>query len=108
MIENRRSYRIPFRMKFVYGTEDKVYTGNTVNISSGGIFISALDLLPRETNCKVLFQLLPTEPPISIDAVVKRVSQSTTDPEHIPGLGFQFVGDGQDDVKRRGHNPLQR
>jgi len=100
MIENRRTYRIPFRTKFVFGTEEKVYSGNSVNISAGGIFISCLDLLPRETSCKVLFQLSPTEAPISIGAVIKRVSH-TTDPEHIPGLGFQFVGTGHENVKLR-------
>jgi len=101
MIENRKAYRIPFRTKFVYGTEEKVYSGNTVNISAGGIFVSCMELLPRETSCKVLFQLSPTEEPISINAVIRRVSQSTTDPEHIPGLGFQFIGTGREEVKRR-------
>ncbi len=101
MIENRKTYRIPFRTKFVFGTPEKVYCGNSVNLSAGGIFISCLDLLPRETQCRVLFQLSPEETPISIEAVVKRVSQSTIDPEHIPGLGFQFVGSGHDEVKRR-------
>jgi hypothetical protein len=101
MIENRRNYRIPFRTKFVFGTEEKVYSGNSINISAGGIFVSCLDLLPRETSCKVLFQLSPTEAPISISALIKRVSQSTTDPEHIPGLGFQFVGSGHEEVKLR-------
>ncbi|MEO5668473.1 MAG: PilZ domain-containing protein [Bdellovibrionota bacterium] len=101
MIENRKAYRVPFRTKFVYATEEKVITGNTVNLSAGGIFISALELLPRETQCKVLFQLSPDEAPISISAIIKRVSQSTTDPEHIPGLGFQFVGAGHEEVKQR-------
>lgn len=101
MIENRKAYRLPFRTKFVFGTEDKVYSGNTVNISAGGIFISCMDLLMRETSCKVLFQLSPLEAPISIGAVIKRVSQSTIDPEHVPGLGFQFAGTGQEEVKQR-------
>jgi hypothetical protein len=101
MIENRKAYRIPFRTKFVFGTHEKVYSGNTINLSAGGIFISCLELLPRETQCKALFQLAPQEPPISIEAVIKRVSQSTVDPEHIPGLGFQFIGAGHEGVKRR-------
>jgi len=101
MIENRKAYRIPFRTKFVFSTPEKVYTGNSANISAGGIFVSCLELLPRETLCKALFQLTPDDVPIAIEAVIKRVSQSTTDPEHIPGLGFQFAGTGQEDVKRR-------
>jgi hypothetical protein len=101
MIENRKTYRIPFRRKFVFSSADTVHTGNSVNISAGGIFVSCLKVLPRETLCKCLFQLSSDDEPISIEAVVKRVSQSTTDPEHIPGLGFQFVGSGREDVKRR-------
>lgn len=99
MIENRKAYRIPFRTKFVFGTPERLYSGNTVNISAGGIFVSALELLPRETHCRVLFQLDLNEPPISIEAIVKRVAQSTADPEHIPGLGFQFVGSSQEAVQ---------
>lgn len=91
MIENRKSFRIPFRTKFVFANESNVFTANSVNISSGGIFVSCLETLPRETMCKALFLLTPESDPINIDVVVKRVSQSTTDPEHVPGLGFQFV-----------------
>ena len=101
MLENRKSYRIPFRGKFVYGDTQSVFTGNALNISAGGIFVSSLNLLKRETHCQVLFQLRPEEQPICMEALVKRVSQSTADPEHIPGLGFQFIGDDKEDVKDR-------
>lgn len=101
MLENRRSYRIPFREKFVYGTADAVHTGNALNISNGGIFISASEHFPRETFCKVLFQLRPEEAPVVMNAVVKRVAQGTSDPEDIPGLGFQFVGSETDPVMKR-------
>lgn len=101
MLENRKSYRIPFRTKFIFGLGQGVYTGNAINISAGGIFVSSLRLLPRDALCTILFQLRPDELPINMEALVKRVSQSTADPEHIPGLGFQFVGDGKEEVKRR-------
>lgn len=101
MLENRKSYRIPFRAKFVFGLDKGVFTGNAVNISEGGIFVSSLRLLPRDALCKVLFQLRPEEEPIIMEALVKRISQSTADPEHLPGLGFQFIGTEVDSVKTR-------
>ncbi len=101
MLENRKTYRIPFRAKFIFGLGQGVFTGNALNISAGGIFVSSLRLLPRDSLCKILFQLRPNELPINMEALVKRVSQSTPDPEHNPGLGFQFVGSGQEEVKRR-------
>jgi PilZ domain len=92
MIENRRNYRIPFREKFVFSTSMGVYAGNGVNVSKGGAFVSLLETPQIKTGlkCRALFKLTPTSKPISIDATVKRVIASNTNPETVPGLAFEF------------------
>jgi hypothetical protein len=92
---NRKHFRIPFRTKFIYGTPDRVFTGNTLNISPGGIFVGTLDLVPRGTLCKVSFLLKENQDPIITEALVKRVASASYDPQEIPGLGFQFSEETQ-------------
>jgi hypothetical protein len=92
MIENRRNYRIPFREKFVFSTPVGVFAGNGVNVSKGGAFVSLLENPQIKTGlkCRALFKLTPTSKPISIDASVKRVIASGSNPETVPGLAFEF------------------
>lgn len=94
MIENRRNYRIPFREKFVFSTPAGVFAGNGVNISKGGAFVSLLENPQIKTGlkCRALFKLNPNSKPISLDASVKRVIASTSNPETVPGLAFEFEG----------------
>jgi hypothetical protein len=101
MIENRKTYRIPFRTKFVFAHDDQVFTGNTINISAGGLFVSCLESLPRESLCRVLFLLEEGVDPICTEAIVKRVSTSTFDPEDAPGLGFQFENEENEMVRQQ-------
>lgn len=98
MIENRRNYRIPFREKFVFSTPLGVFAGNGVNISKGGAFVSLLDNPPIKTGlkCRALFKLNHNSKPISLNASVKRVIASTSNPETIPGLAFEFEDVGED------------
>ena len=98
--ENRRSYRLPFRTKFVVGTESRVITGNAINISAGGIFVMTLDPFPRETICRCVFQLEPRSPPISCESIVKRVIASTGGLEETPGMGMNFTETGNNNLVR--------
>jgi len=92
MIENRRNYRIPFREKFVFSTPIGVFAGNGVNVSKGGAFVSLLENPQIKTGlkCRTLFKLTPGSKPISLDATVKRVIATSTNPETVPGLAFEF------------------
>lgn len=92
MIENRRNYRIPFREKFVFSTPVGVFAGNGVNVSKGGAFVSLLENPQIKTGlqCRALFKLTPNSKPISLDASVKRVIGSNSNPETVPGLAFEF------------------
>ncbi len=90
MIENRKDYRIPFRSKFVFATEDRVATGNALNVSAGGIFIMALNPFPRDTPVRCLFSLQRDESPMVIDGIVRRVVVPSANPEETPGCGLEF------------------
>lgn len=102
MIENRKSYRLPFLTKLVFACGDKVYTGNSVNISSGGIFVTLFESseIPRESLCHCVFSLAPDELPVTVQAVVKRVVAMDPNPEIIPGLAMNFVESVQNDLDR--------
>jgi hypothetical protein len=91
MIENRKAYRLPFRSKFVFGTDEEVRTGNSTNISSGGIFLMTLEPFPRDTRVRCLFSLTQDGPPLSIDGIVKRVVSPSVSLEDTPGVGLNFV-----------------
>lgn len=93
MIENRKTYRLPFRGKLVFSCGDKVYTGNTVNISTGGIFITLFESaeIIRESICRCVFALAPNDPPVCIQGIVKRVVAMDPNPEILPGVAFNFV-----------------
>lgn len=92
MIENRRTYRLPFRRKFIFTSAEAVHTGNAVNISAGGVFLSTLDseLLKRGQYSRCVFQLELEEPPLCLDAEVVRVVAQSPNPEELPGIGLVF------------------
>ncbi len=92
---NRKHFRIPFKTKFVYATAERVFTGNALNLSPGGIFIGTMDLIPRGTLCRVAFLLKENEEPIMTEALVRRVASAGFDPQEVPGLGFQFPEENQ-------------
>jgi hypothetical protein len=90
MIENRKFYRLPFRSKFVYASEQKVSAGNAVNISAGGVFVLTLETLPRGSICHCLFPLYDGQPPCKVKALVRRVVVPSMNPEEVPGMGLAF------------------
>ena len=92
---NRKHFRIPFKTKFIYATKERVFTGNTLNLSPGGIFVGTMDLVPRGTLCRISFLLNENEEPIMTEALVRRVASAGYDPQDVPGLGFQFNEDEQ-------------
>ncbi|MBS1983779.1 MAG: PilZ domain-containing protein [Bdellovibrionales bacterium] len=101
MIENRKTYRLPFRAKIVFACGDKVYAGNSSNISAAGIFVTLLDSaqIPRESECRTVFGIASQNSPLVLNAVVKRVVARDPNPEVLPGIAFSFI-DQQRDLAR--------
>ncbi len=69
-----------------------MHTGNSVNISAGGIFVSTFESerLKRDDLCRCVFQLNDEDEPICLDAKVVRVVAQSMNPEELPGLGLAF------------------
>lgn len=90
--ENRKSYRFPFRTKFIFASDKGVFAGNALNLSKQGIFIAAFNShqFQRGTVCNCLFQIYPDEAPIKIQATVQRIVVIGPNPDEIPGIGFSF------------------
>ena len=94
MFERRKSFRVPFRSKLIFSMPSGVFVGNTDNISAGGISIRSFETnVAPETKLHCLMQLEPDEAPLSLQAIIKRVIQPTSNPEDIPGLGLAFVAE---------------
>lgn len=63
-ILKRRHIRAPLRNFFLYDTENHVHKGKTLNISEGGILLSELPLMPKESVVKMVLDI-PQYPDIS-------------------------------------------
>lgn len=102
MVENRKTYRLPLRTKYLFSDGKNVFVGNTANISEGGVFITTVGTpaVSRETLCRCLFTIRADEKPVMIEGVVKRVVATTANPEEIPGVGFSFVQEDKEELER--------
>ena len=90
MPEPRRSIRLAI---YIGLDQQKLMTNYTVNVSTGGVFIEANDILPVDTLLKIKFKLPDNDNIITCNA---RVAW-TNEPEQLkkinlpPGMGIQFV-----------------
>ena len=89
-IENRKSYRFPFRAKLVFSFRDRVVAGNTVNISTDGIFVTTFEKLDAFEKCQCVFPLVDGQEPLILHGVIRRVIATTINPEDVPGVAIQF------------------
>jgi len=99
VIENRKTYRLPFKTKVILGSHERVITGNAINISSGGLFIMLLESFTRDARLQAVFQLHPEKDPVTIQCQVKRIVRSSTNIDEIPGVGVNFIDDSKDTLK---------
>jgi hypothetical protein len=102
MIENRRTFRLPLRTKFLFSNENIVMVANSVNISSGGIFVTTLTnpALVRGAICHSLFVIDMNEPPINIQVQIKRIVANSINPDEVPGIGFEYLDPTMNESKR--------
>jgi len=90
MPEPRRNIRLAI---YIGLDEHKLMTNYTVNVSTGGVFIEANDILPVDTFLEINFKLPDNDNVINCNA---RVAW-TNEPGQLkkdslpPGMGIQFV-----------------
>lgn len=90
MPEQRRNIRLAI---YIGPDQDKLMANYTVNVSTGGVFIEAKDILPVDTLLEINFKLPDNDTVIICNA---RVAW-TNEPGQLkkdslpPGMGIQFV-----------------
>jgi len=98
MPEPRRN----IRLAIYSGTEEhKLMSNYTVNVSSGGVFIEADDILPVDTALEIKFKLPDNDNIITCNARVawtNKPGQLRKD-SLPPGMGIQFVDLSLDDLQ---------
>jgi hypothetical protein len=74
------------------GTPQKVYSGNCVNLSEGGSFVSllAVNEFKRDIVCQCVFSVKKNITPLTFQASIKRIALPSPNPENAFGVGVSF------------------
>lgn len=73
-------------------SDTNFYTGFTVDLSTGGLFIVTWDLLPIGTRVNLSFSLPRTREMIAVQGVVRWLRElNRNNPDLWPGMGIQFL-----------------
>lgn len=85
-VANRRSIEVDIGMQ----SETNFFTGFSLDISSGGLFVSTYDILPLDSEVNVNFSL-PGGPMMSLTGLVRWVRDyNEAVPDTAPGMGIMF------------------
>ena len=83
---SRRSVEVDIGMQ----SETNFFTGFSMDISSGGLFVSTYDILPLDSEVNVNFSL-PGGPMMSLSGLVRWVREyNDAVPDTAPGMGIMF------------------
>ncbi|TQF16473.1 TIGR02266 family protein [Myxococcus llanfairpwllgwyngyllgogerychwyrndrobwllllantysiliogogogochensis] len=90
--EARRNGRVRMHTSIDMRSDSNFFTGFSMDISEGGVFIATVDAVPRGTQVELDFTL-PGGRPMKVTGVVRWVRESNPRmPELMPGVGVQFTG----------------
>ena len=109
--ERRKSGRRAMEVDIGIHSETNFFTGFSMDISSGGLFVSTYDVLPVGTELNVNFSL-PHGPVLSLDGTVNWVREyNSTQPDQAPGMGIRFTHISREDEEHINryisqHDPL--
>ncbi|MBZ4417560.1 TIGR02266 family protein [Myxococcus sp. RHSTA-1-4] len=88
----RRNGRVRMHTSIDMRSDSNFFTGFSMDISEGGVFIATVDPVPRGTQVELDFTL-PGGRPMKVTGVVRWVRESNSrTPELMPGVGVQFTG----------------
>ncbi len=90
--EARRNGRVRMHTSIDMRSDSNFFTGFSMDISEGGVFIATVEPVPRGTQVELDFTL-PGGRPMKVTGVVRWVRESNSrTPELMPGVGVQFTG----------------
>ncbi|MFP2932228.1 TIGR02266 family protein, partial [Pyxidicoccus sp. 3LG] len=88
----RRNGRVRMHTSIDMRSDSNFFTGFSMDISEGGVFIATVDPVARGTQVELDFTL-PGGRPMKVTGVVRWVRESNSrTPELMPGVGVQFTG----------------
>ncbi|QDE65568.1 cell division protein FtsY [Myxococcus xanthus] len=88
----RRNGRVRMHTSIDMRSDSNFFTGFSLDISEGGVFIATVDAVPRGTQVELDFTL-PGGRPMKVAGVVRWVREANSrTPELMPGVGVQFTG----------------
>ncbi len=88
--ERRTSSRVAIEVDIGFASDSNFFTGFSMDISSGGLFVATYDMPVLGTPVNLSFKL-PKGPVLSIDGIVKWTREfNETTPDVAPGVGVQF------------------
>lgn len=91
-LDARRNGRVRMHTSIDMRSDSNFFTGFSMDISEGGVFIATVDPVPRGTQVELDFTL-PGGRPMKVAGVVRWVRESNPrTPELMPGVGVQFTG----------------
>ena len=100
-VHERKEPRYALHVKVRFGEKmEQVLTEFTVNISSGGLFLSSFKLLPVDTGLYVEFRLPESGRGVSCRARVAWLNDADNPvkPDMPTGMGLQFVDISEDEI----------
>ncbi|RJS21271.1 TIGR02266 family protein [Corallococcus sp. H22C18031201] len=88
----RRNGRVRMHTSIDMRSDSNFFTGFSMDISEGGVFIATVEAVPRGTQVELDFTL-PGGRPMKVAGVVRWVREGNDrTPELMPGVGVQFTG----------------
>ncbi|WP_163993534.1 TIGR02266 family protein [Pyxidicoccus caerfyrddinensis] len=91
-LDARRNGRVRMHTSIDMRSDSNFFTGFSMDISEGGVFIATVDPVARGTQVELDFTL-PGGRPMKVTGVVRWVRESNPrTPELMPGVGVQFTG----------------
>lgn len=107
-IERRTVRRIELHVGVGFNSGLSFYTGYTLDISEGGLFVASHMLQPIGSELALTFAL-PTGPEISVRGVVRwQRDPQVASPTQPPGMGVEFQGLSHEDRARIRELVIQR
>lgn len=98
---SRRSYeRFPVEVSVDFVSEHNFFTGFSLNVSEGGLFVATHVARPVGSRLEIRLALPDSPEPLEILTEVRWVREHSDTSDASPGLGLRFVGLSKEDEAR--------
>ena len=100
VFDQRKHNRVQVHVAITLQSESNFWTGVTMDMSTGGLFVATYNILPIGTKLDVNIDLAGKSDAIQSRAEVRWIREYRDDNEMTPGMGIQFLDMSKDDTDR--------